>query len=182
MIKKAVLAFLAVFVVVLAVLAVVVSMQPAEFKISRSTQIAAPPERVFQQIDDFHKWDGWSPWAKLDPNMKVTHSGAPNGVGASYAWVGNSDVGEGRMTITQSHPSEHIAIDLDFISPFPAKNLTEFSLKPENGGTSVTWSMAGRKNFVMKAFGMIVDMDKAIGPDFERGLSQLKSVAETASN
>lgn len=179
MIKKIIVAIVVIFAIFVAGLCIAASMQTTDFKITRSAVYSAPPEKVFEQINDFHKWDAWSPWAKLDPNMKITHSGAPSGVGASYAWVGNSDVGEGKMTITQSHPSEHIAIDLDFIAPFAAKNVTEFTLKGEGDKTSVTWSMVGKKNFVMKLFSLFFDMDKAVGADFEKGLAQLKPVVET---
>ncbi len=110
--------------------------------------------------------------------MKTTYSGAPSGVGSSYAWVGNSDVGEGKMTITASKPSEQIAIDLDFIQPFAAKNVTVFTFKPDGGKTTVNWKMSGPKNIVMKAFGLVMDMDKMIGADFEKGLAQLKPVVE----
>ncbi len=178
MIKKIIVAIVVIFAIFVAGLYIAASMQATDFKITRSAVFSAPPEKVFDQINDFHKWDAWSPWAKLDPNMKVTHSGAASGVGASYAWAGNGDVGEGKMTITQSHPSEHIAIDLDFIAPFAAKNVTEFTFKPEGDKTSVTWSMAGKKNFVMKLFCLFFDMDKAVGADFEKGLAQLKPVVE----
>lgn len=180
MVKKIIVAIVVIFATFVAGLCIAASMQSADFKITRSASYAASPEKVFEQINDFHKWEAWSPWAKLDPTVKVTHSGSPSGVGASYAWVGNSDVGEGKMTITQSHPNEHIAIDLDFTAPFAAKNLTEFAIKGEGDKTSVTWSMAGKKNFVMKLFSLFFDMDKAVGADFEKGLAQMKTVVEAA--
>ena len=179
MIKKAILGILALLVVIIIVFCGVVAMQPADFKIARSATINATPDNVFEQVNDFHKWDAWSPWAKLDPAMKTNFSGAASGAGSMYGWVGNSDVGEGKMTITQSHPNEHIAIDLEFIKPFAAKNVTEFTFKAEGDKTNVNWTMAGQKNFVMKAFGMMMNMDKMVGADFERGLSQLKTVVES---
>ena len=110
--------------------------------------------------------------------MKATYSGPPAGVGARYAWVGNDEVGEGNMTITQSHPNEHIAVDLEFIKPFAAKNITEFNFKPNGEKTDVIWTMAGKNNFLMKAVWMFMDMDKLVGGDFEKGLSQMKTVVE----
>lgn len=178
MLKKAILGILALFVVVVVVFCVVVAMQPEDYKVTRSATFNAPPERVFEQFNDFHKWDAWSPWAKLDPAMKTTYSGPANGTGSSYAWVGNGDVGEGKMTITESHPNEHIKIDLDFIKPFESKNLTDLTFKPEGGKTTVTWTMTGKKNFVAKAFSMAMDMDKMIGGDFEKGLAQMKPIVE----
>ena len=180
MLKKVVLAVLAVVVLVVGVFCVVVAMQPTDFKITRAATFNATPDKVFEQVNDFHKWDAWSPWAKIDPAMKTSYSGPASGAGASYAWVGNSDVGEGKMTITESHPSAHIKIDLDFIAPFAAKNVTEFTFKPEGDKTIATWLMAGNKNFIMKAICMFMDMDKVVGGDFEKGLAQMKPVVESA--
>ncbi len=180
MIKKVILGILALLILVVVVLGVVVAMQPADFTITRTAAIAAPPETVFEQVNDFHKWDAWSPWAKLDPNMKTTYAGPESGVGASYSWVGNSDVGEGKMAITESKPSQNVKIDLDFISPFAAKNVTEFAFKPDGNGTNVTWTMSGKNNFMAKAFCLVMDMDKLVGGDFEKGLAQMKKVAEAA--
>jgi len=160
---------------------VIVALQPAEFSVTRTAVIAAPAPAVFAQVNDFHKWAGWSPWAKLDPNMKTTYEGAPAGNGAIYSWSGNNDVGEGRMTLTESRPSELVRIKLEFKKPFEATNTTEFSFKPESDKTLVTWSMAGENNFMAKAFGLVMNMDKMVGGDFEKGLAQLKSVAEISS-
>jgi len=170
---------LIVLVVIIAALAVIIAMQPADFRVSRSMTIAAPAATVFEQVNDFHKWDGWSPWAKLDPNMKQSHDGAPAVVGASYSWSGNDQVGEGRMTLTESRPSEMIRIKLEFLKPFTATNTAEFSFKPDGNQTTVTWSMFGTNNFMAKAFGLFMNMDKLVGSDFEKGLAQLKAVAET---
>jgi hypothetical protein len=180
MIKKLILGLLAVIVLVVVVLGVVIAMQPNEYTVTRSATFNATPEVIFEQVNDFHKWDAWSPWAKLDPAMKVTHSGSPTGVGATYSWIGNSDVGEGKMTIAESHPSSHIKIDLEFIQPFASKTVTDFTFKPDGGKTNVTWSMAGKHNIVSKAMCLVVSMDKMIGPDFEKGLAQMKPVVESA--
>ena len=177
MIKKIVLALAAIVVVFV----VIVALQPSEFRVTRSATIAAPPPAVFAQVNDFHKWDAWSPWAKLDPNMKKTHEGAPAGTGAIYSWSGNDQVGEGRMTLTESRPSELIRIKLEFMKPFAATNTTEFTFKPEGNQTVVTWSMFGTNNFIAKAFGLFMNMDKMVGGDFEKGLASMTSVVETAS-
>jgi carbon monoxide dehydrogenase subunit G len=181
MLKRIVIGVFIAIVVIVGGLAVVVATQPEEFQVTRTTSVKARPDVVFDQINDFHNWDKWSPWAKLDPNMKTTYSGAQSGVGSSYAWVGNDDVGEGKMTVIESRPGEQVKIDLDFIKPFAAKNLTEFSLKPDGDNTQVTWAMTGKKNFVSKAFCLVMDMDKMVGGDFERGLAQMKTVVESAA-
>ena len=124
--------------VILIVFLVVVALQSADFRITRSTTIAAPADVVFAQVNDFHKWDAWSPWAKLDPAMKQTHEGAPAGTGAIYSWAGNKDVGEGRMTTTESRTNELIRIKLEFLKPFAAVNDTQFTFAPEGNQTTVT--------------------------------------------
>lgn len=164
--------------VLVVVLLVVVAMQPSEFRVTRSARVAAPPAAVFVRIDDLHKWQEWSPWAKLDPAVKNTYAGPASGTGAVFAWSGNKDVGEGRMTIIESRPSELVRITLDFIRPYAATNVAEFTLKPDGEQTMVTWSMAGPKNFAAKAIGLFMDMDKMVGEYFERGLGNLKSVTE----
>ena len=155
-----------------------VASRPADFRIERQGAIAAPPATVFPLVADFHRWGGWSPWEKLDPQMKATHSGAPSGVGAVYHWVGNDQVGEGRMTITEANPSSRIVIRLEFLKPFAATNTTTFTFEPAGNGTRVAWTMTGTNNFVGKAFSVFMNMDAIVGGDFERGLAALKTLAE----
>lgn len=176
MIKKIALALGGIVVVFLGV----VAMQPADFRIERSAVIAAPPEVVFAQVNDFHNWAAWSPWEKLDPAMKKTFSGAAAGVGSVYEWTGNDEVGAGRMTLTESRPAELIRIKLEFLKPFEATNTTDFTFKPEGGGTKTIWSMTGNNNFMAKAAGLFMNMEKMVGGDFEKGLAQLKTVSEAA--
>jgi uncharacterized protein YndB with AHSA1/START domain len=165
--------------VVIVVFCLVVALRPADFRISRSITIAAPPAAVFPYVNDLHRWEAWSPWAKLDPNMKVTYGGPEAGEGATYHWVGNKEVGEGKMTITESKPSEHVGIRLEFIKPFAATNQTDFTFQPEPDGTAVTWTMSGKNNFLAKAAHMVMNVDKMVGKDFEKGLAQLKAGVES---
>ena len=165
---------------IIVIFIIVAAMQPAEFRIARSAGMSAPPSAVFAQVNDFHNWEAWSPWAKIDPQMKQTYDGAPEGTGAVYSWVGNKEVGEGRMTVTESRPAEFVRIRLHFLKPFKATNTAEFSFKPEGDRTAVTWSMEGRKNFISKAVCMFMDMDKMVGGQFEQGLAQMKTIVESA--
>ena len=157
---------------------IVVAMQPSGFRIARSASIAAPPATVFGLVNDFHKWGAWSPWEKLDPALKRTYEGPAAGPGAIYSWTGDKRVGEGRMTILESRASELIRIKLEFLKPFKATNTAEFAFKPEGAGTRVEWTMTGTNNFVFKAFGLFMNMDKMIGADFEKGLAAMKAAAE----
>jgi len=158
----------------------VVAMRPSEYRVARTATIVAPAPAVFAQVNDFHKWEAWNPWAKLDPAMKQAYEGAPAGIGAIYTWAGNSEVGEGRMTLTESRPSDLVRIRLEFLKPFATTSTAEFSFKPEGDHTAVTWSMTGKVNFMAKVVHLFMDMDRMIGGNFEKGLAQLKSVVEAA--
>ena len=158
----------------------IVAMQPADFRVARSATIAAPAPAVFAQVNDYRNWTGWSPYEKLDPAMKKTYEGAAAGTGAVYTWAGNSQAGAGRATITESRPSELIRIRLEFVKPFAATNTAEFTFRPEGDRTAVTWSLTGTRNFMFKAIGLFMNMDKMVGGQFEEGLVQLKTVAEKA--
>ena len=163
----------------------IVAMQPGEYRVARTTTMAAPAPVVFAQVNDFHRWEAWNPWATIDPNMRQTYAGAPAGPGAVYSWAGNKDVGEGRMTLTESRPHELIRIELEFLRPFAGTSTAEFTFTPTGTpvgtGTAVTWSMTGRKNLVAKAVHLFVDMDRMIGAQFEEGLARMKTVAEAAT-
>lgn len=172
---------LAIVVVIIIVLVVIVALQAGDFRVARSTLMSAPPAAVFAQVNDFHKWNAWNPWGKIDPAMKQNYEGAPAGPGAVYTWTGNKEVGEGRMTITDSRPSDLIRVKLEFFKPFAATNTAEFSFVPEGNQTRVTWSMFGEKNFMAKAIHLFMNMDKMIGGQFEKGLADMKAVAEERS-
>ena len=165
-----------------AVLLVVVALQPSEFRVTRTATIAAPPAVVFAQVNDFHNWEAWSPWAKLDPDARETFEGSSAGTGAIFRWAGNAQVGQGSMTLIENQPSALIRIKLEFLKPFKAVNIAEFAFQPQDQDTVVTWSMAGRNNFLGKAIGLVMNCDKMVGGQFEQGLAQLKTVAEAVPN
>jgi uncharacterized protein YndB with AHSA1/START domain len=165
--------------IIVAGLIVVVAKQPADFRITRSATIPAPPLVVFDEVNDFHRWAAWSPWARMDPTAKNTFEGTPAGVGSTFSWVGNAKVGEGKMTLLESRPSQLIRIRLDFLKPMKATNIAEFTFNPAGGGTLVTWTMTGTNNFMGKAFGLLVNCDKMIGGQFEEGLRNLSEVTAT---
>jgi hypothetical protein len=163
---------------VLFVLATTIAMQPAEFRIARSITASAPPAVLFAQVNDLHAFQVWNPYAKKDPAMKQTYEGPRAGVGSSYAWAGNQEVGTGRMTIVESRPNELVRLKLEFLAPFRATNVAEFTFDPTGDNTVVTWSMSGTNDLMGKAIGLVMDMDKMVGGDFEKGLADLKALAE----
>jgi hypothetical protein len=168
-------------VVAVAGFAAIVAMQPADFRVTRSATFAAQPAAVFAQVNDFHKWQEWSPWVERDPNAKVAFEGPESGEGAVFRWAGNDEVGEGNMKITESRANERIRMDLNFVKPYENSCTTEFTFQPggEQGEqTTVTWSMAGKNGFMEKAVCMFMDMDGMVGADFEKGLANMKTIVE----
>ncbi|MDB5808566.1 MAG: polyketide cyclase [Betaproteobacteria bacterium] len=154
------------------------STKPDTFTVQRSATISAPPEKVFALINDFKQWPQWSPWEKKDPAMKRSYGATTSGQGATYAWEGNGDVGQGSMQITQSVPPSKIVLKLDFVKPMEGHNTVEFNLASAGNTTTVTWLMYGPAPFISKMMQVFINMDSMIGKDFEAGLANLKVAAE----
>ena len=174
---KTILIILAVIVVAAIALVVFASTKPDTFHVERSATIAAPPEKIVPLINDFHQWQAWSPYEKLDPGMSRSIGGSPSGQGATYAWDGSGKAGAGRMEILESS-AEKIVIKLDFSKPFEAHNIATFTLSPAASGTTVTWAMDGPAPLIAKVMGVFFSMDEMIGKDFAEGLDNLKGIAE----
>lgn len=167
-------------VTVLACFFAYVATRPSQYRVTRSLVIGAPPGAVFPHVNTFKNWEAWNPWGKIDPNMKLTYDGPAAGVGASYAWVGNREVGEGKSTITESQPNDFVRFKLEFFKPMAGVSDTLFTLKPQGSQTEVTWAMTGKNNFIAKTFCLFVNMDKMIGGQFEKGLADMKRVVESS--
>ena len=157
---------------------VIASMRPNQFSLSRSTDIKASPEKIFPHLNDFKNWGAWSPWDKMDPDLKRNFSGSASGKGAHYSWIGNKKVGAGNMEITRSIPSSNVELNLNFLKPFKASNVTEFKITRNGDMTNVSWEMRGPLNLMMKVMHMFMNMDGMVGKDFETGLTNLKSIVE----
>ena len=167
---------LAIVVLVLAAILIYAAAKPDSFGVQRATAINAPAEKIFPLINDLHAHTSWSPFEK-DPNMKRTHSGAPQGKGAVYEWDGDRKVGSGRLAIADSTPS-NITMILDMFKPFKAHNTVNFLLEPQGGGTRVTWAMRGQQPYMAKLMSTFIDCDKMVGGQFEEGLAKLKALVE----
>jgi uncharacterized protein YndB with AHSA1/START domain len=167
-----------VLLVAVAAVLIYAATKPDTFRIQRAMSVNAPPQKVFALINDFRRWTVWSPWEKMDPALQRTYSGTASGQGAVYAWEGNRKVGAGRMEITDAPSPSKVTIKLDFLRPFEAHNVAEFTLEPKGDATTVTWAMHGPNLFVGKVMSIFVDMDRMIGKDFETGLANLKAAAE----
>jgi hypothetical protein len=169
---------LVIVLVLVAAVVAFVSARPATFSIARSASIKAPAEAIYPYLDDFHRWTAWSPYETVDPNMTRTYDGPNSGKGAIYGWSGNNKAGEGRMEITEAAAPSKLLIDLAFTRPMKARNVAEFTLRPEGGATEVTWAMHGKNNFMSKLMHSLINIDKMVGSDFEKGLAKLKAAVE----
>ncbi|GAB4098462.1 SRPBCC family protein [Sinomonas halotolerans] len=145
----------------------------APYTITRSAFIPAPPEAVFPLVNSFREWAKWSPWEGMDASMERSYSGPEAGVGAVYSWKGNRKVGAGSMQILESEAPNSVRIRLVFVRPFRAVNPTGFTFEPDHGGTRVTWAMKGENKGLARLFAKVVDMDRLVGRDFEKGLASL---------
>ncbi len=169
--------FLLGLVAIIVIILIAAAMKPDTVHYERSTVINASPEKILPHLTDFHKWMSWSPWEKLDPNMKRDYLGAAQGSGAKYGWSGNGKAGEGTMEIL-SASSSGVKIDLRFVRPFKSDCITHFHFIPHSNSTQVRWTMDGPQLFAGKVFGLFMNMDKMIGKDFESGLAAMKAEVE----
>jgi hypothetical protein len=175
---KVALVIIAVLVVGVVGILAYAATRPDTFRVQRSVAIKATPDKIFPLINEFRNWPEWSPYEKKDPAMKRALGSATSGKGATYAWDGDKNVGEGRMEITDASPPSKVIIKLDFLRPFEAHNTAEFTLAPKGESTDVTWAIHGPNLFIGKVMGLFINMDNMIGKDFEAGLANLKSLAE----
>jgi hypothetical protein len=162
------------------VLALIIMVQPTDFRVSRSAVVSGPPELVFEHVNDLQKWQLWSPWAEMDPNAKIAFTEKVAGKDAAFTWSGNNEIGEGTLTITDSRPSELVQYRLEFRKPFVGTSNAKFELKPEADKTHVTWIMEGKNDFIGKAVSLVMDCDKEVGGQFEEGLKNLDKVVVQA--
>jgi hypothetical protein len=167
-----------IMIVLLALVLTYAARKPNTFRIERRLLIHAGPEKLFPLINDFHRWETWSPWEKIDPDMQRTFSGASHGKRATYAWQGLGRAGQGRMEILASLPYRKIIIQIDFIKPREALNYGEFTFDLVGNDTVLTWAMYGPCHYPHKLMCLFVNMDRTVGRDFEQGLKNLKHLAE----
>jgi hypothetical protein len=167
--------------VLLVAFLIAAALRPDDLRVERSITISATATFPFAEINDLRKWQEISPYAKDDPAAKYTFAGPAAGVGSSVDWAGNAKVGTGRITITDSRPSELVRFKFEFFKPWYCTNTTDFIFRSTGSGTEVTWAMFMKNNFIGKASGLIMNMDKMMGESFEAGLVNLKNLAEAAA-
>ena len=155
-------------------------MGPRDYTVERSISIKRSISDVYNYLKFLRNQDDWGPWARLDPDMQQNFTGTDGTVGFVSHWSGNKKVGEGKQEITQLVENQTVGSHLSFIKPFKAESDVELRLSErDNGETMVTWHMRGENNSAMsRIFGLFMNMDKAIGKDFEKGLGDMKAILE----
>ncbi len=167
---------LVVVVAAIAIVLIYAATLPNDFRVARSTRINASPEKIFPLINELRSFNQWNPFARQDPKMEITYSGPPSGKGASDAWNGGH--GKGSLEITDTVPASSVTMMLHMQKPMEANNTIVFALQPNGAATDVTWSMTGQYAYIARVIGVVVNMDKMIGGEFDKGLSDLKALAE----
>lgn len=152
---------------------------PKTYNVSRSIEIDRPKDVVFEYLKSLKKQNEWSPWGKRDPNMEQKFTGTDGQVGAISHWKGNKQVGEGEQETTKIVEGERIEAELRFLKPFKSTSDAYLVTEDAGGGrTKVTWGFSGQNKFPMSIMMLFMSMDKAVGKDFEEGLSSLKQILE----
>jgi carbon monoxide dehydrogenase subunit G len=164
--------------VVIAAGLVFAATKPNTLRITRSTVIKAPPETIFALINDFHNWVRWAPQDKEDRTMVRTYTGPTSGVGAISAWESRGRAGKGRMSIAESVAPTNVSVNVDFVKPFEAHNVNQFTLEPAGTSTKLTWAMDGTNVYLAKVMSVFVNMDRVMGTHFEAGLDNIRVIAE----
>ena len=162
----------------IALVLIAAAFRPDTYRVQRSMRIAAAPAAIHPFINNMAAVNSWSPFVKKDPQIRGTYRGPAEGPGAAYDFQGNREVGTGSIEITGSTP-EKITMKLDMMKPMEGHNLIEFHLAPAGNATDVTWAIHGPSPYITKLMGLVFNMDKMIGGNFEQGLADLKSKVES---
>jgi hypothetical protein len=177
---ETVLYILLALVVLVGLVLVLASRRPDTVQFTRSTRIAAPPDAIFPLINDLKAFSSWSPFERQDPNIRSVYSGPGSGVGQRHDWEGNRSVGAGWCRITDSVAPSQIGMELHMHSPMKGSSEVLFTLVPEGGATTVTWTIDGPMPLVAKVIDVVIGMDRMCGRQFEEGLASLKARVEGA--
>jgi uncharacterized protein YndB with AHSA1/START domain len=164
--------------VLLAAVLLFATTRPDVILVQRSVTIAAPPDKIFPLLNDFHEWPQWASQDREDSTMARTYSGPASGAGAVSNWTSSGSAGRGRMKMADSEPPWRVLVAVDFVKPMALHNTHEILLEPTGSATTVTWTAQMRSPYTMKLMGVFVNMDNFLGRHFQSSLDNLKKVAE----
>ena len=171
-----VLYILAGIVVLIFILALIA---PKSYDVNRKITVRKSVPEVFEYLKYLKNQDNWSPWGKKDPNMKKEFVGSDGEIGATSKWEGTKDGGSGEQEITRIVENEVIESELRFLKPWKSQSDAYLRVKEAGAGeTEITWGFSGKNKFPMSIMMLFMNMDKAVGKDFEEGLASLKDILE----
>ena len=170
--------FLYVVIALLLLLIILVLIATKSYNVSRSITVNKSLPDVFLYLKFLKNQDNWSPWEEKDPNMNKTFTGKDGEVGFVSAWVGNKEVGEGEQEITGIVENIVVESQLRFLKPFKSTSDAYLKVEEVKEGTKVIWGFSGKNKFPVSIVMLFMNMDKAIGKDFEFGLNKLKGILE----
>jgi len=152
---------------------------PKSYDVNRKIIVQQPVPVVFEYLKYLKNQDNWSPWAKRDPDMKKEFVGSDGEIGATSKWQGNKDVGSGEQEIKRIVENEVIESELRFLKPWKSQSDAYLKVNEAGAGeTEITWGFSGKNKFPVSIMMLFMNMDKAVGKDFEEGLASLKEILE----
>ena len=151
---------------------------PKTYDVHRSKVIAASPAQVWPYVSNWEKINMWSPWVRMDTTLKLEYAGQQGSVGSKYSWD-SKKMGSGEQTITALDPNRSLEAELKIKMYGESTSKTSIMLHDTAGGTEVTWGMKGENNFMGRIMSSLMNMDKMIGKEYEKGLNSLDSLMAT---
>jgi hypothetical protein len=171
--------FLSIIGAIVVILIILILVAPKKYHVHRSITVNRALPEVFQYLKHLKNQDQWSPWKKKDPNMKQSWTGEDGTVGFVAHWEGNKDVGVGEQEIKKIVENERLESELRFFKPWKSESDAYIQVDEAEGGTKVTWGFSGVNKMPFNVFMLFMNMDKAVGKDFEEGLGELKKILES---
>ncbi|RMD51070.1 MAG: hypothetical protein D6830_01255 [Ignavibacteria bacterium] len=176
---KALKTILYIIIGIVALFLIIALFLPSQVRVERSIVIEKPAAKVYNLVIDFNNYKKWNPWSQMDPKAKGTLEGQPATVGQKWSWDGEL-VGKGSMTLKEFIPNKMIKSELKFIEPFESKSWDLWTFEPVDGGTKVVWANESEVDYpVGRYFGLF--FEDMMGPDFDKGLKNLKKLAESTN-
>ncbi len=183
MLKKLIVGFGLLIILIVAALAVLVFTLPTEIKVEREVIVNKPKADVFNYAKMLRNQNEWGPWFKKEATMEQHFSGTDGEPGFLVHWKGKTEeVGEGEQEIKKVVEGERLETELRFKKPFESKADSYLTTEAvSETQTKVKWGFTGEMPRPMNLMLLVIDIDEAIGKDFQQGLDSLKAILEKQS-
>jgi hypothetical protein len=151
---------------------------PKHFEMQRSAKIDIDTNTLFEYLANFENMKDWSSWAEMDLNTRYDYYGNPGTEGHGYTWKGNNDVGSGTMYYNSMEPGKKLGWNLEFVEPFESTAQGEFVLNASGNQTELIWKFETEYGHFESVLMALMNMEKMLGADFEKGLANLQKLAK----